>query len=218
MTTGSVSDFVSRLRSVLPNWFPDQSQAPVVFGLLTGIATALAQVFSLQTYVRLQMRLQTTTDGWLDLASLDFFGVSLPRKSGESDTSFLGRILANLFPEKGTRAGMVKALTLLTGRAPTIFEPARPQDAFTLGHSGLGIGQLGSYQLNNQAFVTVYRPQNMGGANIAGLGSTYAGLAAPYLAMADANDLYGAAANADIYASIQSVKPIGSTIWTKITT
>jgi len=218
MATGSVSDFVSRIRSLLPNWFPDQSDSPVVFGLITGAATALAQAFSLQNYVRLQTRLQTTTDGWLDVASLDFFGLGLSRKNGESDTSFLKRILANLFPEKGTRHGMVRAVTLLTGNAPAIIEPARPQDALCLGHSGLGFGVLGSYQMNNQAFITVYRSASTGGASVAGLGSTYAGLAAPYLAMEDANSLYGAAANSDIYATIEATKPIGSTMWTRITT
>lgn len=218
MATGDQKDFLQRFINYLPRWFPDQSSAPVLYGILNGLAIGKVQVLALQAYVRLLTRLQTAVDGFLDLASMDFFGNGLPRKGGEQDPSFRARIMANLFPEKGTRNAMVKALTLLTGNAPIIFEPARPQDALCLGYGGLGYGRLGSYQMNNQAFVTVFLPKNSGGALVAGLGSTYAGLASPYLAMENAANLLNTTAYSDVYATIQATKPEGSTVWTRITT
>ena len=218
MVTGDVSDFIRRLQGVLPRWFPDPTAAPVLYGILQGVSVAMAQCYALLAYVRLQTRLQSSSDGWVDLASADYFGNSLPRKSSEADASFIARIMANLFPEKGTRNAMVRALTTLTGTAPTIFEPARPQDAFCLGRSGLGTGRLGSYVMNNQAFITVYLPASNGGALIAGLGSTYAGLGSSYLAMADAENLYNVIAHADVYAIIEATKPLASTMWTAIAT
>ena len=67
---GDTSDLVLRLRRLLPNsWFPDS--APVLVGILSGIASALAQVYGLITYARLQTRIATTTDAFLDLAAYD---------------------------------------------------------------------------------------------------------------------------------------------------
>ena len=217
MTTGNVSDFASRIISVLPPWFPDPVDAPVTYALIQGVATVMAQCYSLLSYVRLQTRLQTSTDGWLDLFSLDFFGLSLPRRTGEMDAAYRARIAASLFLEKGTRNGLVKALTLLTGTAPTVFEPARPQDAFCLGYSGLGVGMLGSYTLNNQALVTVAIPPGSGGANIAGLSATYAGLGSPYMAVVSQDTLYGSIRNQDVYNTVENTRPAGSTVWVKIT-
>ena len=75
--------------------------------------------------------------------------------------------------------------------------------------------QLGSTLMNNQAFITAYRPQGSG-ANVAGLGSGVAGLGAGYLALPSPDTLYGATADADIYALINTQKPEASTMWTQI--
>jgi len=69
----------------------------------------------------------------------------LPRNPGEPDTAFRTRIQARIFLEKGTRNGMIKALTLLTGRAPKIFEPARPLDTGAYNAGILAYGAAGGY-------------------------------------------------------------------------
>src|SRR3978361_501866 len=97
--TGDQSDILSRLKTLLPGgWFRDAT--PVLDGFLSGIAWALAQVYALAAYARLQTRILTATDGFLDLISFDFFGNTLPRRALESDAAFRTRIVAELFLEK----------------------------------------------------------------------------------------------------------------------
>src|SRR4051812_48175468 len=127
MATGNKADIVTRLKAVLPSgWFGDSS--PVLDAVLSGIASALAFVYDLAAYARLQARIATATDGFLDLISYDYFGPGLPRKLQETDASFRNRILAALLQERGTRRGLIRMLEMLTGRTPWVFEPARPAD------------------------------------------------------------------------------------------
>ena len=116
MANGDVADFSARIISVLPPWFPDPVDAPVVYALVQGIATVMAQCYSLLAYVKNQTRLATSTDGFLDLFATDFFGNSLPRRASEMDSAYRPRISASLFLEKATRHGLIQALTILTGR------------------------------------------------------------------------------------------------------
>src|SRR5437762_266459 len=109
MTTGTQGDIVTRLKAVLPNgWF--RGDTPILDGVLNGIAWALAQVYSLTDYARLQTRIATATDGFLDLISFDLFGGAFPRKPQESDPGFRTRIQAELLLERGTRHGLIRAL------------------------------------------------------------------------------------------------------------
>src|ERR1700728_2069931 len=125
--TGDQEDFVTRLNNLLPNgWFSDT--APVLNAVLNGLAYCLALLYSLNAYAKLQTRLSTATDGFLDLAGFDFFGFTLLRRSKESDPSYRTRIFQNLLREKATRKGIIKVLTDLTGQTPIVFEPWRPLD------------------------------------------------------------------------------------------
>ena len=159
MTTGSPSDFVTRLKALLPNgWFRDST--PVLDAVLSGIGSALAAVYGLTQYARLQTRIATATDAFLDLISFDFFGATLPRRSQEGDESFRTRIIAALFPERVTRRGMYRTLLALTGRVPVIFEPARPKDTGAYNTNTLGYGVAGAYgslALPGQSFITAFR-------------------------------------------------------------
>ncbi len=227
MATGDQSDFVSRLRMTLPlRWFPDT--APVLTALLAGIASAAAFVYGLIVYARLQTRIKTATDDWLDLISADFFGGRFPRKPGETDASFRSRILLEIFRQRATRKGVVLAVQELTGTTPAIFEPARPADTGVYGTLAAGLsgclstlgyglaGGYGSLLLPYQAFVTVFPPLSSGIPFVAGYGDPAAGYgsgAAEYGSLALVS---GSLTEADIYAAVDGVKPVAAILWTRI--
>ena len=220
MTVGTQQDIVVRLKALLPNgWFRDET--PVLDAVLSGIASALSAVHGLIQYARLQTRIGTATDAFLDLISLDFFGGTLPRKSGESDAAYRARILAALFPEKATREGMLRTLLALTGREPVIFEPARPADtgAYNNGTLAYGVaGAYGSLALPAQAFITAYRPTGQGVPKIAGYGTSPGAYnAGGRFAYVGRDMIAGAVTDADILAAIESAKPAGTLMWARIT-
>ncbi|QEL18706.1 hypothetical protein [Limnoglobus roseus] len=219
MTTGTQGDIVTRLKALLPNgWFRDST--PILDGVLNGIGWALSSVYGLASYARLQTRISTATDGFLDMISFDFFGSGLPRKTQEMDSPFRSRILAALFPEKATRHGLIRALEILTGRTPWVFEPARPADTGAYGTNTMGYGVAGAYgslQLPFQAFVVAYRPTGQGIPFIAGYGDPHGAYGtASQIEYANPSLVLGAVTDADIYAAIDGVKPVGTIIWTRV--
>ena len=125
--TGDQQDMMARLRAVLPTrWFPDS--APVLDGLLSGLASGWSWAYQQLQYVKAQTRIATATDVWLDIIANDFFGGRLARRVGQSDGAFRDRIQRELFRERGTRGAIIAVLHDLTGRAPLVFEPARTTD------------------------------------------------------------------------------------------
>ena len=76
----------ARLRALLPPWFADD--APVLDGVLTGVAALLVFVEGFITYAKAQTRVATSTGGFLDLSAFDFFGVRFRRRTGELDAGF----------------------------------------------------------------------------------------------------------------------------------
>lgn len=188
MATGDLADMVGRLKAVLPwAWFPNTSQgqisnSPILDGLLSGVAWVWAQTYSLLQFAKLQTRIATASGVFLDMIAADFFGMFLKRRDAETDTSLRSRIDAELFREKGTRAGLIRALTDLTGRVPGVFEPAYPLDTGGYGKTGmtagtgLGYGVAGGYgdlQLPFQFFLTPFRPKGGGVAIVAGWGGAF---------------------------------------------
>jgi hypothetical protein len=219
MATGDQSDILARLQSAIPRgWFGDSPS--VLTALLSGIAAIFANVYSVFAYAKLQMRIATATDGWLDLIANDFFGTSLTRKQNESDAQFRARIVVNLFRERATRHAVRKVLLDLTGREPIIFQPRRPKDTggYSVGGVGYGVaGGYGSLLLPYQMFVTAYRPSGSGIPNIAGYGVSTGGYRQPSQAeYATYSSMQIAVSDSDIYAAIESVKPAGTIIWTRI--
>jgi hypothetical protein len=217
--TGDQSDLLTRLKALLPGgWFRDAT--PVLDGFLNGIAWALSQAHALAAYARLQTRILTATDGFLDLISFDFFGATLPRRALESDAAFRARILAELLLEKGTRKGLIRVLEILTGRTPWVFEPGRPADTGGYNSTAMGYGVAGGYgslACPFQAFVVAYRPTGQGIPNVGGYGSTVGAYGTPsQLEYANPSLIRGAVTDADIYAAIDSVKPAGTILWTRI--
>jgi len=213
---GEQADMVTRIKALLPNgWFSDST--PVLDAVLNGIGWALSSVYGLISYARLQTRIATATDGFLDLISFDFFGTTLPRKTSETDTAFRARISSELLLERSTRAGVTKALQMLTGRAPLILEPLRALDLGGLNTPLMGLntaGGLGSYFMPYQAFVVAFRNPGQGVPNIAGLGVSTGGLNTPsYAALINADMVTGAVSDADIYAAADAAKAAGTTLW-----
>jgi hypothetical protein len=218
MATGDQQDFFQRIKTLVPRWFGDSM--PTIDALVQGLAWAGSFVYSLWAYAKLQTRILTATDGWLDMIAADFFGAALLRQSNQSDASFRARIVINLFRERATRGGIVKVLQDLTGRTPLVFEPLRPADTGCYGGPAIGYGMAGGYGsmlLPFQALVTAYRPTGLGIPLVAGYGISTGGYGqasrADYAAM---SMIQGAVTDADIYAAIDSVKPAGTIIWTRI--
>jgi hypothetical protein len=171
--TGDPADMARRMRALLPQgWFGDV--APVLSGLLTGMGTAWSCIYALIQFVAGQARLRTATGSFLDLTSIDYFGGALPRFGDEEDSAFRLRIEHELLRPRGTRAALILAIKQLTGRAPTIFEPALTSDTggYAIGGVGYGVaGGWGNLALPFQFFVTAYRPHGSGIALLAGYGS-----------------------------------------------
>lgn len=190
MAIGDQLNITARVRALLPSWFG--STTPLLTATLQSYAVTGAFVYSLYAYTKLQTRILTATDGWLDMIAADYFGTGLFRAAGQSDASFRTRIVASLLRERATHQAMVKVLQDITGRTPQVVELRRVLDTGAYGYL-FGYGVRGAYgslwPSVYQAFVIAYRP-------LAGSGFT--------------------ASDADIFSAVDGVKPIGTVIWTAI--
>ncbi len=237
MAIGDQQDVFKRIKSVIPRWFGDID--PVLDSLINGLSESGAFVYSLYAYAKLQTRIRSATDGFLDMISADFFGALLPRRQGQSDTSYRNRIIISLFRERATRNGVIKVLEDLTGRTPRVFEPLRPLDtgAYSAPNWGYSVaGGYGSMLLPYQAFITAYRPLGTGIPNVGGYGATLAGTGYPIggqfipepatpapggygvgaVEWASLSMIQGQVSDAEIYESIDQTKPAATVIWTAI--
>lgn len=132
MATGDQNDIQARIARLIPiSWF--ESSHAIRDAIATGLANAHAYIYAFIAYVKLQTRILTATDGFLDAVAQDFFGSSILRAANQSDASFRARILINIFRERATRNAIVKVLQDLTGRTPIIIEPQRPADCGAYG-------------------------------------------------------------------------------------
>jgi hypothetical protein len=217
MATGDSNDILSRLKAVIPyRWFA--YVAPIRDAVLGGLSDLAAWCYSWIVYATTQSRIATSTGPFLDLIAFDFLGRYLVR-GGLSDNPFRARIMATILQERVTRAGMINALTLLTGQAPIIFEPWNTGDAGGYGCPNVAYGAAGgwgSMNLPGQAFVTVTRTSGSGVPNVGGYGSNLGGYgigATEYVG--PSNEQIGITDD-DIYATIITTKPTGVICWTKI--
>jgi hypothetical protein len=225
--TGDLSDFISRLRTVLPKrWFSEQS--PNLDALLTSIATPWVWLHNLITYVITQTRLATATDKWLDLIAIDYFGHKLDRKTNEADFAYRSRIQAALLREAATRYAVSDGLEYLIGAPPTIFEPANCMDTGAYGASegmpnipGTGMaygltGGWGSLKLPLQFFVTARRPATPGVGMLAGYGTSNGGYGQGSISYIDLSLLPGHVTDADIQTTLSSLLPVNAVAWLRI--
>lgn len=194
MAIGDTANIISRLRAVLPPWFP--TVAPVLNGLLTGFATNASWIYSLYQYAQTQTRIKTATGAWLDLIAWDYFGPTFPRRLGESDASFQNRILTFLLLPKNTVAGITNMLIALTGRTPSIIEPAigtggwDQATAFAFDSAGCWSGSSLS--------ITAFRPPGQGIPSVDGFDGSIGGFDSGSLEWADLGAITGQVTDAEI--------------------
>lgn len=226
--TGDPADILTRLKAALPSrWFANET--PVLDGMLAGLASGWAWVYSLLSYATAQTRIATATGFWLDIIARDFFGGRLHRRAGEPDGGFRHRILSALLREHGTRGAVIAALTDLTDRVPQVFEPARPADtgsygSLTASAGGLAWGLAGGWgnlSLPFQCFITAYRPTGSGIASVTGWGggSSTPGIGAygvGAIEYASLAMIQGQVTDTDIYRAIADVMPVAAIGWTQI--
>lgn len=175
MATGDQADIQYRLQSVVPpSWFGDDH--PEESALLAGFANIASWSYSLIAFSKLQMRRLTASGIFLDLYSFDYLGLTLRRRTGESDASYSPRIGKEILRERVTRNGVQQAVADLTGKTPIMFEPWNTGDtgalysrvvpvtsAGTLAFGSrvtgaTGAGLIGSRNMPNVAFMTIFRP------------------------------------------------------------
>jgi hypothetical protein len=211
-------DMLARLKSLLPaRWFAPA--APNYTAVTGALADALQFIAGLIDYARSQIRIMTATGICLDLVAYDFFGNRLQRSTGQLDAAFRARIRAEILRQRVTRAGMIAALTGLTGHAPAIFEPSQPMDAGSYGGPlcGYGVaGGWGSLDFPAQAFLTVYRPSLQGVPGVAGYGASIGGYGAGSIAWTNPGNIAGQVTDQDIYDLITRTKPTGSLMWVRL--
>lgn len=218
MATGDQSDMESRIRATLvPSWFGGTS--PIVDAIVKGAAYLLAFAYSMFAYAKLQTRIKTATDIWLDLISNDFLGSRLPRRANELDDPYRQRIMARILRETTTRKGMHDALTTLTGREPVIFEPRKPADTGSYG-AGAGYnvgGGYGSMKMPYQALIIALRPLGSGVPTVTGYGKAAGGYGtASRFEYASLDMVQSAVSDQDIYSLVDEVKPAGTTCWVRV--
>ncbi len=224
MATGDQADIVSRLRAVLPaRWFPDTapgvaSSTPILDAVLAGIGCVWAQVYALLGYARLQARIATATDVFLDMIGVDFFGTTMTRQANESDAHYWARLQAAMLQPQGTRPALVQALVTLTGRTPVVFEPARAPDTGAWGMAcGWGqAGGWGSLAMPFQCLVTAFRPLGGGVSVVAGWGVPAGGWGAGAIEYASASMESETVSDAEIAATIAGVMPVATIAWMRI--
>lgn len=215
---GDTTDFARRLRAVLPaGWFPDVT--PTLDALLQGLGQGWADLYAMLGTTSIQARLLTVQGSFLDLAAADYRGAGgLLRRAGESDTLYRARLLP-IFVDRATRAAMTARMLTLTGNVPTIFEPTVPSDTGGYGIAcGYSVGGgYGSLVLPDQFFVTVQRPSGAGIPSVAGYGSPSGGYGVGAIEYADLSMELQHVTDADIYAAVNDVRPVGSVAWVALT-
>ena len=209
---GDNADIVRRLRDVLPRgWFSDTS--PVASAILSALAEAWTFSYKLIGTVTALTRISTSSGTFVDATSSDYFGGDLLRRNGESDISFIHRIKQELFRPRGTRLALATILRDLTGETPYVFEPARPSDTggYNIGGCGYNVGGgYGNLGLSHTTFVTAYRPNGQGIADVAGYAT---GGPLVYGSMMMVNS---PVSDLEIYNAISTVLPLGCTAWLNI--
>jgi len=169
---------LQRLLNALPtNWVPtgmvdENGRTYRIAGQMSGTAAVYQGVQNQIDFLKAQTRISSSTGGFLDMSSRDFFGTKWPRKAGESDTAYSARLLTKFFQPQGTYEAMVSALQALTGNTPTIIRPRRPFDVGAYAQGGRPVvsgsqsvrrgystaGAYGSLLMPYQAGISIKRP------------------------------------------------------------
>lgn len=218
--TGSQADVLNRLRRLIPRtWFP--TIAPVFDAALWGVAWALAGIYDLIAYVKLQARLATATGPFLDFAARDFFGDGLQRFASESDEAYRLRIRREVLRPRNTREALRAVIRDLTGREPELFEPFNTTDCGGYGTPGLAFGVAGLYGSENapyEVWVTMATPEGYGIPNRGGWGSEVGGYGVGNFSFVGDDEIKGAGQITDILSALEQVRAAGVTVYAEFAT
>lgn len=227
--TSALPNFASRLAELLPpSWFgtgatqvdgvTGEAETPILNTILAAFAYPLSWIYSLYQYTLNQNRLQTSSGVWIDRTSYDFFGNTLPRRSGESDASYSGRVQAWFSQPRLSRDGITEVVTDVTGYTPELLELWNPTDCggydYVMGWDVAG--HWGDLSLNNQFLITAYRPAGGGVPNVDGWGGYLGGYDVGAIEYIADSWIKVAAQDAEIYSTIAGATAAGVTAWTAI--
>lgn len=227
MTTGTALDILQRVKRLIPNrWF--SYVAPYRDAIMGGLSDLASWSYNLVLYARAQTRIATAYGIWLDVISYDYLGRFLVR-NGMQDDVFRATIRATILQERVTRAGMINALTVLTGKVPWIFEPWNTFDTGAYsgprntgspqyGSMGYGVGQggYGNMGLPAQTFLNVQRSLPSGVPRVGGYSNPISGYGLGSVEYVGPNIALVGITDDVINKLISMTKPTGSTCWVQI--
>ena len=214
--TGDQNDIASRIERMIPPWFGSSDNSPAINALVQGMSYALAFVYSLYAWAKLQTRVATMSGGWLDLAAGDYFGDGLRRFGNETDASYSRRIRLEVFRDRNTRNGIDHAVYDLTGNHPTIYESFRPSGNACMGDVGFAMGTaglLGSSQAPFQVIITTPAPTGYGIPGRPGIGDTLNGIGDTFSLAGPSDVVANGPASLDLATAIDRVRTAGITYY-----
>jgi hypothetical protein len=216
--------FAVRLKCLLPKgWFANN--APILGAVLGAFSDPWAWLSQTLTYVASQTRIETASDGWLDLIGVDFFGDSLRRRSGEADEIYRTRIKSSILMDAGTRQSLIDGVGRLTGSIVQVFEPFNCFDTGGYGGtdapSGGGGGSFaygstggwGSLELPYQVFITIVTGPQEGEPMPIGYGGSRGGYSAGSLVYTSLSQTPGSLTDDDIRQIVKRLLPVNCVAW-----
>lgn len=213
----SVEQIQSYLVSKLPKgWFSSVATSTGIIGaLLAGYAGSFGTVMGIAQFVALQIYLQTTTGGFLDLWAYDFFGTYLLRKEGEADLSFRNRVSSSIFAPTVTKPAITNLLTDLGFTNAGVREAFSPSDtaAFsgTFYFGGGGNARFGSQNYPGQIFVEAGLPLVNPGGSIPTFNEVYFDSDPAYMTSPPSTLL----TLSDLYDAVNFIRAAGILAWVK---
>jgi hypothetical protein len=214
-------DVFRRIRATLPaSWFGENT--PILDSVLNSLSAGWVSPLNLLNFVRMQTRIQTAFDIWLDLIARDYFERRIRRRVNEADGPFRDRICIELLRDRCTRSAIYNVLKQLTGTPPIIFEPTNPQDTGCYGSPGFpGFGTLG-YCVSGgwgnltspfQVFVKTHRPETPGFAMINGWGGSIGAYGSGLSAYVSSDTNSSWADDIEICEVVSRTAPAATIVW-----
>lgn len=199
----TLEELIEVLFNYIPPWWGDNN--PILEAILSGFGSVATFLYCNLVYIKMQTRIKTSTDIFLDLTAQDYFGSMVQRCPGEGDETFRDKILKTLIAPRCTKSAMINALKNLTGRTPIVWEPYF--DGGYYNHSFFNHASFG-FIAPYQAWIIVFRPEPVITNDTAFLNNTCFATAESYYGSAQQNQ--GCVTDADILNTIEITKLAGT--------